>query len=725
MLPNIRKPSGITKTVQLSFGGYDRRPDARDGTFRETVGMSQREFPVMVSGTWPKRLDTEDEGQGLTVCAVGGVLLRCCGGLVYANDVCIGSTVQSKERIIPFGKGAVLAEGKRLVDLTVIPKGIKEGQEALPEDAEDGDAWLLPAESGDADAQPDLWLREEGEWVNKGPMLHGLEEEVQIDCAVFRTGTFLGETAANNCIEQVDNMSEMFPEYTMPDLTKHFKPGDAVTIHSGIKEFDQTLIVREVSANELRFYEYSFENLVGRYTVPPGSDNLGPGLYLVKGWDRFERDLEDRPMQYVIIKAGTTLTPGMYMEYRYQDSQFNPLIVQHNTAEILLFQADGTDITEDSTTHEPRVTIAAEYDAEDYPDGPKELLFVEADTGEDLFFGRLDVKITKKWPEKLRAAFADSNRLWGWEGRTLRASKLGDPSNWDYFDGLSEDSWAVDIQWPEQITGGISANGYPTFYTEHRRLRVYGSTPEAFQISELDCNGVMQSCEDSLAIVDGVCYYVSREGVMRDDGTAPVCISQAFGPLRLHDAVAGGGGFMLMVSGTEGEGSGAQQHLFSFDTRNGTWIHMRETGITSITAGEGRIFAADAEDELLCFGDAPDWGVWEDVSAPTVAFELETNDFIAEQPNTKRVHRVQLRMKLEQGTRVEAAIKYDESGTWITAARLRGDGSRRSVYLPILPRRCDRFRLRFRGSGSWRLESFALELRGGSPERRPGPRYTE
>lgn len=722
MLPNIRKPSGITKTVQLSFGGYDRRPDARDGTFRETVGMSQRAFPVMASGEMPVRLVQGTTG---TACAVGPVLLRYSGGTVYANAVPIGHA-PALGRFIPFGNGAVLTRSKILADLTVLPLGTKRGQSELPANASNGDAWILPPASLDANDQPELWVRENGAWVNKGPMLRDLEAEVTVDCAVFCCGTFLGETATNNCIRQIDNLSETAPEYTMPDLTEHFKPGDAVTIHSGIKEFDQTLIVREVSENELRFYEYSFENLVGRYTVPPGSDNLGPGLYLVKGWDRFERDLEDRPLQYVIIKAGTTLTPGMYLEYRFQDSQFNPLIVQHNTAEILLFQADGTDITEDSTTHEPRVTIAAEYDAEDYPDGPKELLFVEADTGEDLFFGRLDVKITKKWPEKLRAAFADGNRLWGWDGRTLRASKLGDPSNWNCFDGLADDSWAVDLQGPEEITGGISANGFPTFYTESRRIRVYGSTPDAFQLSEQDCNGVLRGCEDSLTIVDGICYYVSGEGVMRDDGTLPVCISQAFGTLRLRYACAGGCGYMLMVSGVSASDNGTQtEHLFSYDARNGTWIEMEQLHTSFITGANGRFYMEDGLGQLLCFGSAPAWGVWENVPSGTFDFRLETNDFVLDEPNTKRAHRVQLRMRLEQNARVEVAIQYDEDGTWNTAAICKGDGARRSVYLPILPRRCDRFRLRFQGLGRWRLESIALEVRTGSPERRPGPRYTE
>ena len=725
MLPNIRKPSGITKTVQLSFGGYDRRPDARDGTFRETVGMSQRAFPVMASGERPVRLVRGTTG---TACAVGPVLLRYSGGTVYANAVPIGHA-PALGRFIPFGNGAVLTRSRILADLTVLPLGTKHGQSELPANASNGDAWILPPASLDANDQPELWVRENGAWVNKGPMLRDLEAEVTVDCAVFCCGTFLGETATNNCIRQIDNLSGTFPAYTLPDFTELFKPGDAVTIQSGIEEFDQTLIVREVSQTELRFYDFTFPYMIGRYTAPAEAPSLQPGLYEITGWDRFEIDTAtnpQRPKKYLIIAAGTTVTAGMYVEYRYQKTMFSPTFYTEPTATVRLCQADGTDVTVDPGTQTARISIASTYDPTTYPDGPTKLEFVRADTGEDLYFGRLNVKISKKWPENLKAAFADGNRLWGWEGRTLRASKLGDPSNWNCFDGLADDSWAVDLQGPEEVTGGISANGYPTFYTESRRIRVYGSTPDAFQLSEQDCNGVLRGCEDSLTIVDGICYYVSGEGVMRDDGTIPVCISQAFGTLRLRYACSGGCGYMLMVSGVSASDNGTQtEHLFSYDARNGTWIEMERLHTSFITGANGRIYMEDALGMLLCFGSAPAWGVWENVPSGTFDFRLETNDFVLDEPNTKRAHRVQLRMQLEQNARVEVAIQYDEDGTWNTAAICKGDGARRSVYLPILPRRCDRFRLRFQGLGRWRLESIALEVRTGSPERRPGPRYTE
>jgi hypothetical protein len=257
---------------------------------------------------------------------------------------------------------------------------------------------------------------------------------------------------------------------------------------------------------------------------------------------------------------------------------------------------------------------------------------------------------------------------------------------------------------------------------------VYGSTPEAYQTSELDCIGVRPGCGRSLCVVDGALYYVSREGVMRDDGSLPTLISEALGPLRLEEAVGGGLGTLLLMAGRDADGG---RHLFSYDTRSGVWIRENGEYVTDIAAAGGVLFAAALwEDppygwfsDLRCLGGAPSWGDW--TEAGDGAFLLETNDYTMAQPNTKRVHRVQLRMLLEAETRCTVSIQYDESGSWTTAAQLLGDGQRRSVYLPILPRRCDRFRLRFEGAGAWRLECLALELRSGSPELAPGPRFTD
>ena len=55
----------------------------------------------------------------------------------------------------------------------------------------------------------------------------------------------------------------------------------------------------------------------------------------------------------------------------------------------------------------------------------------------------------------------------------------------------------------------------------------------------------------------------------------------------------------------------------------------------------------------------------------------------------------------------------DTNGSWETVSVLTAT-VKRSWYLPIIPRRSDHFRLRFEGSGEWRLYSLVRENYSGS-----------
>lgn len=714
MLPDIKKGSGIGKTVQVAFGGTDLRPNARDGTFLVTENMTSDKFPLLAFRDPMRAVYTEGHVVGCDLYSMGPGLLRNVDGTISYNNVQIAVGRVQGSGLIPFGNKVILPWSRQILDLSVIPKGSKAGTSALPLDAEEGDAWLLPNQSGVETDEKELWVRKSGSWVNTGPILHELEEEMELVTAIFRSGTYMGEPAVNNTIEHT-NFQTMESGADIPDFRKHFRPGDAVTIHSGVSEFDQTLIVREVSATELRFYEYSFPNLVGRYTLPQGGGNLFPGLYKVTGWDRFEIELGgDAPLCFFEIPSGITLTPGMYIEYRFQDEQMNPMTIHHNEAEIKIYKDDGTELSGVTVTPE------ADYDVLSYPDGPTELLFEETDCGENLHFGLLNVKITKKWPEGIQGLFADSNRLWGWVGHQLRCSKLGDPSNWNFFDGTAEDSWAVDVHNPEPFTGGISAHGYPTFYTEHKRYRIYGSEPESYQLSELDCIGVREGCGKSLCAFNGALYYVSREGIMQDVGTTPVCVSEALGPLRLAETVAGGHQQRYYVTGRDPAGG---RHNLILDTRNGLLIDEGSRNITAYAAAGGVMHEAELagqeKDELTIWARGTGSQQMAGTTEGPISSVAETNDYTMSrsggraEPNRVRVHRVQLRFVLAAQAALTVRIRYD-GGSWIKAAELSGNGSKRSVYLPMLPRRCDHFALRFEGSGAWELHSLALETRTGS-----------
>jgi hypothetical protein len=85
-----------------------------------------------------------------------------------------------------------------------------------------------------------------------------------------------------------------------------------------------------------------------------------------------------------------------------------------------------------------------------------------------------------------------------------------------------------------------------------------------------------------------------------------------------------------------------------------------------------------------------------------VPWSVETGIIGLDLPDMKYISKILIRMSLNAGTTVDVSILYDSVEDWehlfhMTATSLR------SFALPILPRRCDHFRLRITGKGEMKL----------------------
>ena len=706
MLPNIKRGSGIGKTVQVAFGGLDLRPEARDGTFRTTQNMTADRFPLLTVRDKRKQM-TVSGNTPKAILGMGDALISWFDGDLYYNDFILCTTAaDSVPHLVPFGRTVVIPETRELVNLTYPLKGHVVSQAALPANPAEGDAYLV----GEGVA-PHVFVRQGNAWEDVGPVIKGLETSVTLDefkCEFLRVGSYQEEEAEWNTIRVPS---------TAGDLRERFKPGDAVTISgcTAQPQNNQTIIVREVGRQELRFYENSFQQAyLWQHEVINGSggcefstseqyeiaadelpDYDGRRFFTVDAdlIDAMSYDAEVPDLLiYWMPKCFSTDYPyavPIVVFYKW-DSQ-NEQYVSYGTKIATLRVPDMTTVSVSvtKTDHNPAPGTPASGTVYGY-------------------FEPSTVSVSRRWPEKLTGIFADSNRLWGWEGRTLRASKLGDAGNWAFFDGTAEDSWALEVQTPEEFTGGISAHGYPTFYTPRRRYRVYGSEPEAYQLAEQDCQGVKAGCAGSMAVVNGAVFFVSEVGIMADDGTGPELVSAPLGSVRLQaGSIAVGNGWKYLISGLLSSGG---YGFLILDVRSGTWIRETSQQLISMANVGATVYAVEK--------NAASYKLWKfnpsGSAEGTLASVLETNDYTMEQPNRKRVHRIQLRLAVANQASVTVSIRYDGAGSWVQVAQISGAGGRKSVYLPVLPKRCDTFALRFEGSGVWELQSLALETRAGS-----------
>ncbi len=707
MMPDVVRPGGIGKTTVTNFGGIDRRPDAEDWTLMDTENMTPAKWPRLaarkprMSTSVAKTEDHWISDQFFhSVLAMDDVLLSVrYAGYIYYNywNMCQASDHGEDTRLCRFGRKVILTKTKQIINLTWPLLGTKATTGELPgsQTAQEGDAWLVGTYGS-----RHIYVYESGSWVDKEPLVEDLEASVTLLSMEVMDGIYQDAPAEMNTIR-------LSAGTTGVDFTTKFKPGDAVTI-SGCAVQPRnniTATVREVKADELRFYENTFR-MPGKSVYKVGAGGLIAGslgqrvLFQVTGW------YDDGGTGKVYFTLANNVPEGGWLEF-WQAS---------GTVGVDSFDEEGTLIES--------VTPSDTYDPELVPDGPKPLPFAEEDRTSETGYTEGNVSgitISRKWPE-LDGIFEHNNRLWGWKDRTIYASNIGDASNWNRFDGLADDAWSVTLQRPEPITGGISVHGLPTFFTEFRRFQVYGSAPAEYQLAEQDCHGVRKGCADAMAVVDGVLYYPSRFGIMADSGGVPESCGQALGGLRLIDAVAGSWGHEYWIAGeVDGDAGGwtdGDDVSLIYDTRSGIWIRDGERRFRSFAQTGGR-FAAVQEGAgsgapnplTILHGDAPWTGF---VGEETISWRLVSNVFTQAEPNRKRVHRIQIRAELATGSGLTVKIRYDSKGTWNTVWTVAGDDRRKSWYLPVLIRRCDHFMLQIEGSGGCVIHSIALETRKGS-----------
>lgn len=305
----------------------------------------------------------------------------------------------------------------------------------------------------------------------------------------------------------------------------------------------------------------------------------------------------------------------------------------------------------------------------------------------------------------------NENRLWGCDGNTIYASKLGDIFNWNAFDGLATDSYAVDTGSAGEFTGCVSFLGYPVFFKEDHIYKVYGSMPSNFEVMGSATMGVAAGSAGSLAIAGETLFYLSRAGVVAYSGGIPQPISAPLGLERYQNAVAGSDGLKYYISM---ETAAGDRSLFVYDTQRGVWHREDATHATHFACWGGNLYLLTQSGEVWIVGRPqgvdPAGDGWEK-SVPWLA---EFGDFVEGNPNKKGVSKIQIRLELEEGAQVQVYLQFDTDGAWQKVGAAIGEGVKRSYYLPIIPRRGDHYRMKLEGRGGCRVYSLVREYYSGS-----------
>jgi hypothetical protein len=316
------------------------------------------------------------------------------------------------------------------------------------------------------------------------------------------------------------------------------------------------------------------------------------------------------------------------------------------------------------------------------------------------------VTIEQKVP-KLDFIVESGNRIWGCKQDTneIYACKLGDIQNWNCFQKLSTDSWVGSVGTPGKFTGAAVQNGYPVFYKETCKHKVWPSATGAHQITSTVCDGVEAGSSHSVAVLDGTVFYKSPSGICADNGGGVTRISEPLGDGEYKYACAtifDGKYYLNMLDANDG----LKRRLFVYDIAKRLWHLEDGPDDRYLASGGGSLYSISSGSLVDLTGRM---GVLEE----NVSWLAVTGDLGIELPEQKYISRLTLRLSLDPGATLEVFAQYDREQTWVKLGQVYGT-SLRSFSLPVRPRRCDQLRLKLQGTGMCKIYSITKTFEKGS-----------
>lgn len=305
-----------------------------------------------------------------------------------------------------------------------------------------------------------------------------------------------------------------------------------------------------------------------------------------------------------------------------------------------------------------------------------------------------------KYPE-LSILCQSDNRIWGAEGNTIYASALGDASRFYQYKNLSTDSYAVAVGTDGAFTACCPYSGAVLFWKEDRLHKVLGNYPAQYEVYTYQVPGVMAGAEQSLCNLSEVLYYQGRSGIYTYTGGTPELISEKFGLRRFRNGRAGTDGAKYYISMQNESGAWG---FYAFDPMRGLWLREDGTHAAEFARVGGNLYYLDTDRGQLVSMETD--------ADPDIAWSATLCRMDETSHGRKGYSKLYLRADLSAGAFLTVEISTD-GGPFRQVFRTHNQRAR-TMVVPILPQRCDNFRIRLSGTGGCIVRSLVREFSLGS-----------
>lgn len=316
-----------------------------------------------------------------------------------------------------------------------------------------------------------------------------------------------------------------------------------------------------------------------------------------------------------------------------------------------------------------------------------------------------EISITRSVPQ-LDYVMESNNRLWGVSNKdnTIYACKLGDPTNWAYYQNTAMDSYYAEQGTDGEWTGCVAYSTHLLFFKEDYIHKVYGSKPSTYTVETAQCHALEKGSNKSIAVINETVLYKSRLGIMAYSGGSPVLISENFGTDRFTDAVAGTDGIKYFVSVMRDQ----VPEFLVFDMEKTLWHKEDSIRARDFVYHNGKLLFINDSDNMI-YEIGSDNPVADEAEIEWMALLGPFDEFIEEK---KAYSKIKMRLNLEENASLMIYIEFGD-GQWEIIDTI-DETMERAQLIPIVPRRCDKFSIKLKGKGRCKVESLVREYRIGT-----------
>ena len=396
-------------------------------------------------------------------------------------------------------------------------------------------------------------------------------------------------------------------------------------------------------------------------------------------------------MEKTISAAGISF----YSSYNSITGYYTAYLQKSNAGFDIFCSGDSVTISECSASANNTCTIGGTHDYADgnaiisavvksASAGKLELLLYNKNGGKAVFTNTTEsgTVTVKAYIPDMNHVCVHNNRLWGTaeNGEYIYASKLGDCTNFNSFQGLGDDSWYCRIGTPGGFTGICSYRTSVVAFKQNFIHHVYGDSPKNFSVPKQTMTGCIDG--RSIAELSGILYYLSAGGFCAYSGGEPYKISSQLSDNYVACA-AGANEKKYYAAAYKSDGS---CDVLVYDPECNMWHREDDTRFTRFIRYGGSLYAAS------------DTGVWEFCSSGrTGSWSFTLNPITYDSFEHKAPDSLRLRIDSGTDTEIKISISHD-GGKFIEYAHIKGKGF--AVHrIPIRFKKCDSFSIRVDGSG--------------------------